>query len=274
MNRPSITSRLTLSLSTLMLALLTACGGGGGGGGDTYGNVGTVDDGGPLVGGTDPTAQPAAATAVCGILATPVSVATGAEQLDITYDLTTEINGFEVPMRLITSLTGYPYDIGVQSLSLPMEDLRSLMDGYTPGNAVGSMGVEMDSRFAAASVGCINGVSRAINNNTEASPNYLMSWISAMLTDLPMGSVPGAPINGFEYTHNFTDKPATAVFRIGKGTLASTSSAQICHIKANSSVDCVVPEVIDDGAQWTLKRSASESGVYVLSAEQETVQHF
>lgn len=262
MKRHTINSRLALSLSTLMLALLTACGGGGG-------------DSNPVVGAPDPLAQPVAAHTVCGVDSTPVAVAAGAERLDIVDNQTWSINGVDVPIRLLTSLTGYPYDVGSQTLSLPMDDLRAVrIHGYTPSETNNSMGVEMGSTFAAGSVGCINSVSRITDNGTQDSPNYLVSWTSAMLTDVPVGSLPDAAINGFEYTHNFTDKPATAVFRISKDTLANTGSAQICHIKASGSVDCAAPVVTDDGAQWTLQRSISESGIYVLSAALETVPNF
>lgn len=274
MNRRIITSRLTLSLSTLMLALLTACGGGGG---DT--TVGGTDTGG--IGGSDPVVstpvQPAAASTVCGIVATPITVAAGAERLDLIDNQTIELNSVQVPMRLITSLTGFPYDIDTQSLALPMEDLRAVMElGYTPNATSDTMGVEMGSTFAAGSVGCINSVSRITNNGTEQTPNYLLSWTSAMLTNVPMGSVPDTAVNGFEYTHNFTDKPADAVFRISKSTLADTSSAQICHINAQGSIDCVAPAVTetDNGLQWILKRPAAASGLYMLSAAREQAQNF
>ncbi|MGI9216665.1 MAG: hypothetical protein ACR2JA_06655, partial [Hydrogenophaga sp.] len=180
MNRSTINSRLALSLSTLMLALLTACGGGGAGG-----------DSNPVAGAPDPLAQPAAAHTVGGVDSTPVAVAAGAERLDIVYNQTWDINGVEVPIRLLTSLTGYPYDVGSQTLSLPMEDLRAVrIHGYTPSEATGSMGVELGSSFAAGSVGCINSVSRITNNGTQDSPNYLVSWTSAMLTNVPVGSLP------------------------------------------------------------------------------------
>lgn len=163
---------------------------------------------------------------------------------------------------------GYSYNIDVQSLVLPMDDLRTVMDGnYTPGLTVGNMGVEMDSLFDAGFVGCINGVSRFNDNKgTETLVDDLHSWVSAMLTDLPMGLIPQTAIDGFEYTHNSASKHAVAVFRIGKDALPNTSSAQICHINAQGNVDCVVPTPTDDGSHWILKRPASASGVYVLSA--------
>ncbi|WP_310567447.1 hypothetical protein [Hydrogenophaga sp.] len=256
MNRKPLTSRLALSLSTLTLALLTACGGGG--------------DGAPVVGSSDSPVQPASAPTICGVVATPVTVATGLERLDIVYDLTTEINSVEMPMRLLTSLTGYPYDVGTQSLALPLEDLRDVMThSYTPTETNDRMGVELGSRFAAGSVGCVTGVSRVNNTGSEASPNYLLSWTSAMLTDLPVGSLPGTAVNGFEYTHNFTDKPATAVFRLSKSQLGDSSAVQICHVNRTGAISCEAPVVTSDDQQWTFKRAITESGVYLLSAPVE-----
>lgn len=260
MNRSSpLTARLALSLSTLTLALLTACGGGG--------------DGAPVVGSSDSPVQPASAPTVCGIVPTPVTVAAGLERLDIVYDLTTEINSVEMPMRLLTSLTGYPYDIGTQSLALPLEDLREVMThGYIPTETTDRMGVELDSTFAAGSVGCVTGVSRVNNNGTEASPNYLLSWTSASPTNVPVGSLPGTAVNGFEYTHNFTDKPATAVFRLSKSLLSDSSATavQICHVNRTGAISCEAPSVTSDDQQWTFKRAITESGVYLLSAPMES----
>lgn len=250
MNRSPITSRLALSLSTLMLSLLTACGGGG--------------DEAPVVG--EPV-QPAAGPNVCGVVAAPITVAAGAERLDFVFDRTLNINSVEVPMRMLTSFSGYPYDIGTQGLSLPMEDLRDVMTtGYTPGPTSDTMGVEMGSTFAAGSVGCINGVSRIMNNGTEETPNYLLSWTSTMLTNVPVGELPDTAVNGFEYTHNFTSKPASAVFRLSKSRMSDSSGVQICHVNRNGAVSCDAPEVSGDEQQWTFKRSISESGIYMLSA--------
>ncbi len=250
MNRSPITSRLALSLSTLMLSLLTACGGGG--------------DEAPVVSAP---VQPAAGPNVCGVVAAPITVAAGAERLDLVFDRTLNINSVEVPMRMLTSFSGYPYDIGTQGLSLPMEDLRVVMtSGYTPGPTSDTMGVEMGSTFAAGSVGCINGVSRIMNNGTEETPNYLLSWTSTMLTNVPVGALPDTAVNGFEYTHNFASKPASAVFRLSKSRMSDVSGVQICHVNRNGAVDCEAPEVTGDEQQWTFRRSISESGIYMLSA--------
>jgi hypothetical protein len=257
MNRSPITSRLALSLSTLMLSLLTACGGGG--------------DEAPVVSAPPNTpVQPAAAPTVCGVVAEPATVAVGAERLDFVYDQMLDINSVEVPMRLVSSLSGYPYDIGTQGLSLPMEDLRDVMShGYTPTPTLDTMGVEMGSFFAAGSVGCINGVSRIINNGTEQSPNFLLSWTSTILTNVPLGALPDTAVNGFEYTHNFTSKPASAVFRLSKSRMSDSSGVQICHVNRSGAVNCEAPVVTGDDQQWTFKRSISESGIYLLSAPVE-----
>ena len=278
MNRSPITSRLALSLSTLMLSLLTACGGGGGDGdvgGSNTDTVASVDaisgvDVSPVVSASDTEVQESAVPTVCGVVAAPVTVAAGGERLDFVYDQVLNINSVEVPMRLVTSLSGYPYDIGAQGMSLPMEDLRDVMShGYTPAPTLDTMGVEMGSFFAAGSVGCINGVSRIVNNGTEQAPNYLLSWTSAMLTNVPVGALPDTAVNGFEYTHNFTDKPASAVFRLSKSQLSNSSGVQICHVNRNGAVNCEAPVVTGDVQQWTFKRSISESGIYLLSAPVE-----
>ncbi len=253
MNRSPIKSSLALSLSTLMLALLTACGGGGD----------------ASVAVTDPQAQPAAVPTVCGVSAVPT---TGAEAYNVVADQTLLVSGVETQMRLLTSPTGYSYGALTVDLALPLEDLREVFSqGYSPQATTDRMGVEMGSAFAAGSVGCVTGISRVIDIGTEGAPNYLLSWTSAVLPDVPVGSLPNEAVNGFEYTHNFTNKDAYAVFRVSKSVLTDINSAQVCHVNRNGAVDCRTPAVTDEGQQWVLKRAISESGIYLLSATRESV---
>lgn len=254
MHRSPITSRLALSLSTLTLALLTACGGGGG---DA-----------PVTEAAPVQALPAASPVVCGV---PVAPTAGPEAFDVIADKTWEVNGLETRMTLMTSPTGYSYGALTVPLALPMEDLREASLGYTPAATRNSMGVEMGSEFAPGAVGCVIGVSRVIDNSTTEDPNYLVSWASELLTNVPVDQLPAQAVNGFEFTHNFPSTRATAVFRMNKDALTDTGSVQICHLNAGGVVNCAAPVVTetDDGLQWTFKRDISESGIYMLSAKLE-----
>ena len=113
--------------------------------------------------------------------------------------------------------------------------------------------------FAAGSVGCVTGISRVIDIGTEGAPNYLLSWTSAVLPNVPVGSLPNEAVNGFEYTHNFANKDAYAVFRVSKSVLTDINSAQVCHVNRHGAVDCQTPAVTEEDQQWVLKRAISES---------------
>lgn len=249
MKNHRIVRRLGLILSAAGLALLTACGGGGE-------NAAVAEN---------PVVAPAAAPTVCGI--TPVAQQ-GAEQFHQYADQRMTISGLDVEIALLTSPNGYSYDGLNLSLSLPMKDLRGVMlHGYPEGETQDSMGVEMGSQFAAGSVGCVAGVSRVFEVNGVS----LMSWASAQVPSLPVDQLSSVAVNGFEYMHNFGSKEAMAVFRMSKVTLADPSSAAICHIASNSSVDCATPDVREsaNGEQWEFRLPITASGVYMLSAEQE-----
>lgn len=253
MNRSTHTSRLALTLSVLTLALLTACGGGG------EESVAVVD----------PQAQPAAVPTVCGVPAVPTA---GAEAFNVIADQTLLVSGVETQMSLLTSPNGYSYGALTVNLALPLEDLREVFSqGYSPQATTDRMGVEMGSAFAAGSVGCVTGISRVVDIGAAEAPNYLLSWTSAVLPNVPVGSLPNEAVNGFEYTHNFANKDAYAVFRVSKSVLTDAGSAQICHVNRSGTVDCQVPALTEDGLQWVFKRAISESGIYLLSATRELV---
>ena len=139
--------------------------------------------------------------------------------------------------------------------------------GYPQAETTDSMGVEMGSRFAPGTVGCVSGVSRVINVNGV----NLVSWVSQKLPEVPVERLTSAAVNGFEFTHNFASTEAMAVFRIHKSAMVDPASAAICHISGASSVDCATPDVREstDGQQWELRLPITAPGVYMLSAEQE-----
>lgn len=255
MQRHNTNTRLGLALATMGLALLTACGGGG----ET--SLPDVVSQLPVT--------PAAAPTICG--ASTVAT-TGAPAHQVSNDTTVVLNGVATQVSLVTSPTGYPFDGQPISLVLPMEDMREVMfQGYTPQTTADSMGVDTPSRLAAGAVGCVNSVARVFNSGTDALPNYLLSWTSAAVTDLPLGLVPEHILNGFEFTHNFATTSATAVFRVSKTTLVDAAGAQICHVDSAAAVTCSAPVVTDGGEQWSLTLPIASAGVYLLVAPREQV---
>ena len=258
MNRQHTNTRLGLALSTIGLALLTACGGGGE---DT-----SVSD--SLV-------TPAAVSTVCGMAPTVASVEEGYEQSLLEENVALVINGYNALISRLSSATGYPYDISqLPLLKLPMEDLREFTTlGYTAQPTDNQMGVELaSSRLDAGSVGCVAGISRvqsATDGNNQ--PITLVSFTGSELSTLPLSSLEGAVVNGFEFIHNFTGTNATAMFRMNMSELTDAGAARICRINDASSVTCTVPTVGNNGTQWTLRTPISAPGIYMLTAPQESV---
>lgn len=255
MNSTKSNHRFGLALSTLSLALLTACGGGGEG---------------PAAVATAPlqTAS-AAATTICDVQPTATS---GPSAYNISANQEIVINGYETVMSLLTSPTGYPFDGAPVTVTVPLEDLREApYQGYTPQATLNRMGVEVGSRFKAGAVGCVSSVSRANNVGTALNPRYLLSWASATLPSLPLTALPSKAINGFEFLNNFDTSQATAVFRMAKSGLADPASVHICHISSAGSTHCSAPSVTQDDQQWTFKLAISDPGVYVITAPRELV---
>lgn len=256
MNSQCIIRRLGITFSAMGLALLTACGGGGA-------------DESPVasapVAAPAPVVAPATTTPLCGV--TPVEQQ-GPESFSVLANQSMEINGFDARITLLSSPTGYSYAGVDVSLSVPMKDLRGVMQhGYPEADTQDSMGVEMGSRFAPGSVGCVTGVTRVFNVNGAT----LMSWASAEVPNLPVDQLTSQAVNGFEYVHNFETTEATAVFRMSKVALADPASASICHIAAGGAVDCSTPDVREsaDGQRWELRLPITSPGVYMLSANHE-----
>lgn len=256
MNRcKTITTSTARTLGALSLALLAACGGGGGG--DT------------AVSAPPPLTPSAAPTNLCGVEIAPTA---GPAQHQVSANQPLVINGFETRISRVTSATGYPFDGLPVNLNLPLEDLREAsFQGYTPQGTLDSMGVELGSRFEPGAVACVSGVSRAINVGTELNPNFLLSWASATLPSVPLGSLPAQAINGFEFVHNFAATQANAVFRMAKTQLADPAAVRVCHIDNNAATTCRVPTVTQDTERWTFTLAINAPGVYVISAPREEV---
>lgn len=250
----NITQPVAQAISALALALLTACGGGGG---ET-----TANEPAPLATSTvTPT--------LCGVQIAPTVGAPSYTQIG---NQTMLVNGLETRISLVTSPTGYPFDVATVNLNLPLDDLRETpFLGYNPDTTPNSMGVELGSRFAPGAVACISGVSRAINIGTEGSPNFRVSWGSTLLPSVPLSGLPTQAINGFEFLTNAQPTQASAVFRMVKTAQADPATVSICHIDSNAATTCRVPTVTEDTLHWIFRLVITEQGVYMLSAPREEV---
>lgn len=247
--------RLSLGLSVLLVALLAACGGGG--------EPGTV------------VATPEGVTPAAKVCGVEPKAESGSPAISADNRLTVTFNGYEVPMFLVTSPTGYPYDLSTPlQMQVELEDLRNVTyEGYSPDATAGHMGVEMGTYLAPGSVACVAGVSRTINIGTDAEPNLLVSWSSSNLNALPVGDLPAKAINGFEFIHNLDATNATAVFRMDKAALPDPSGAYVCHMSGASgtSIDCSVPDVTETDTQWIFRRPITTAGVYMLAGPMSEV---
>jgi hypothetical protein len=253
MNRSSFTSRLALALSTLTLAMLTACGGG---------SEAPVE-----VVAPNPQALPAAVPTLCGVQAVATS---GVESFNVLANQTAELNGFATQVTVLTSPAGYSYAGATATMLVPMQDMREVLyHGYTELATPDRMGIEMGSLLAPGSVGCVAGVTRVADVGTAGAPNLLVSWASEQLPNLPVDRLPSQAINGFEFINNFADTRATAVFSMSKSLLVDAGSVQICHVGISGTVNCFTPSVTDSGQQWTFRLPISQPGVYMLSAPRE-----
>lgn len=249
MNRLPLNNRIGLSLGSMCLALLTACGGGG-------------DPAEPIQ--TGALVQPASDTTVCGV---EPAAGTGPQSHSVVSDQTLLVHGYDVLMTRLTSPNGFPAGGQPIALRLAMQDLRDVtFTGFTPTVTGNRMGVEVDSALVPGSVACVLGVSRVNDNGSS----LLLSWASEAMPNLAVGQLPTQPVNGFEYIHNLASANATAVFTIAKADLADPAGVSVCHI-SDAGVTCNVPTVVDATSDWTFRLPISQPGVYMMAAAAETV---
>lgn len=258
MNSTTITTHIGLTLGTLSLALLTACGGGGG------------DE--PALANVPPAelATGAAVATLCGVQAAP---AQGASGYSVSANQTVIKDGLPTLVSMVTSLTGNTDGSETVSLDVPMQDMREVpATSYAPLETFDTMSVEMGSSFKAGAVGCIQSVARLTPTGTEDSMRYLLSWKSDSLASLPVSVSDTEPreINGFEFVSNFDATNATAVFRMDMRYLVTANEVRVCRVTSSTSRTCSVPTVTNDGSFWTFRMPITQAGVYFLIAPRET----
>lgn len=249
MTHRSIHSRLSLTLSCVTLALLTACGGGG-------------EEAAPVVATSPVVAPPPQATPAAMPVCDMTGVATpGPELFNLLANQTAQINGYEARVTLLTSPAGYSYAGLTIQMTVPMPDMRgALSPGFSQQETPNRMGVEMSSLLAPGSVGCVAGVTRVM----EESSTVQVVWSSGALPRIPLDQLPASAINGFEFTNNFASTNATAVFRLSKSSQSDSGPVRICHV--GTSVTCFTPSVTDDDTLWTFRLPITQPGIYMLSA--------
>lgn len=165
--------------------------------------------------------------------------------------------------------------LGTLTLSSSLSDFREASTAtYSVGTIrYGStpMGVQFPSILADQSVGCVKPVSVTTRMPGWAhSPEQpiapvRLSWQSRTEAQLPVDTLPGSPVDGFEFAANFTPVSGLAYFSISKSSLADASATQICHLSASQSQwQCTEPTVEGNDDFWLFSTPAPRPGVYML----------
>lgn len=131
------------------------------------------------------------------------------------------------------------------------------------------MGVQLQGRLPAGAA-CVRSLAKlAPPPNIPGFPTYgyTLNWRSKWSSAVPVATVTGAVIDGFEFVSSFAAPTAQTFFILPKTRLASTEGASICYLAPpGTSWDCKTPSVTDLGKNWGLARQGAQAGVYVLAA--------
>ena len=138
------------------------------------------------------------------------------------------------------------------------------------------MGVILGTALPARTAACVASLAKVIappylpampGVTPPRQPGNTLSWRSKWSPAVPVDTVPGAVIDGFEYVSTF-DAPAGLVFfTLSKSRYANTAGLAICYQPpAGGSWDCAAAETSDLGKDWGVSRRGARSGVYVVAA--------
>lgn len=143
--------------------------------------------------------------------------------------------------------------------------------GYT--NPDWSMGVVLPNAMAARSVACVAQLAKTRSSQTPTFPTQqptvttVLYWRSFWNADVPMTSLSGYQIDGFEFVSNFTPADGQAYFVLDKQRYPTPYELQICFLAPGvSQWSCSQPDLADLGARWRLRITGARPGVYVLNA--------
>jgi hypothetical protein len=92
-----------------------------------------------------------------------------------------------------------------------------------------------------------------------------VAWSSSWSASVPVDSLPGKIVDGFEFKSTFIPADSSASFVLSKSSVPSSTGASICYLAPSSSQwDCAAAAAADRGADWAFSRQAGKAGVYVL----------
>lgn len=138
------------------------------------------------------------------------------------------------------------------------------------------MGVILGTALPARSAACVASLAKVIappyvpaipGVTPPRQPGNTLSWRSRWSPAVPVDTVPGAVIDGFEYVSTFDAPEGQAFFILSKSRFAGTAGLAICYQPpAGGSWDCAAAQASDLGKDWGLSRRGARSGVYVIAA--------
>ncbi len=155
------------------------------------------------------------------------------------------------------------------SLHVPLNNSAS---GY--GEPDWSMGVRIPTVLGKQSAACVRQASHTLTSpqpNIPGVPNpplvFRTVWDSYWDRTIPLASLPGRAVYGFEFVSNFTPTGGEVFFRAGKAGVGEPSALSVCYLAPKSvQFSCAQPGVADAGKDWQLAVRSPKQGVYVLVA--------
>jgi len=137
------------------------------------------------------------------------------------------------------------------------------------------MGVILGTALPARTAACVASLAKVIappnlpvipGVTPPRQPGNTLSWRSKWSQAVPVDTVPGAVIDGFEYVSTFDAPGGQAFFILSKTRYATATGLSICYqAPAGGAWDCAAAATSDLGKDWGLARRGVKSGVYVLA---------
>lgn len=148
--------------------------------------------------------------------------------------------------------------------------------GYDDGTR--SMGAQIGLNVPAGGIACVAPVAWLLPAGTRdtgmVNPStrqaYIetlrtLTWASRDRTPLPVQTLPGYAVNGFEVIANYTPTAGRVYFSTAKTQVADQSVVRVCQLRDGaSSWTCSVPDVSDNGTTWLFGVSGIAAGTYML----------
>jgi hypothetical protein len=137
-----------------------------------------------------------------------------------------------------------------------------------------TMGVRIPTVLGKQSVACVRQASHTFTPPQLSIPGVHIApvlfqtvWDSYWDRAIPLSTMPGRAVYGFEFVGNFAPAGGDVFFHVGKTSVAAPSALSVCYLAPKSvQWSCAQPGVADAGSEWQLSVRAPKQGVYVLAA--------